>query len=189
MKQLDDFIEKWNGKPCRILPSTLADKNKWGQCFDLVVAWTDLLEIPHYPGHPSPFPFQYAYQIYFNFGTWQAQYFTRITNGPFNSPQAGDIPVWKPGYNGGPGHTAVATGKNGFWNFEAFSQNDPLGSYCGKKWYNYNYLQNSGVYGWLHPKILDKITDTQFRNMINEKIETQITDTDFRNWVRELLRK
>lgn len=182
-----DFINKWNGKQLQVLPSSIADK--MGQCFDVPVAFCDGLGIPHYPENPSPFPYQYAYQIYFNFGTWQAQYFTRVANGLFNSPGAGDIVVFKPGYNGGPGHVVLATGNNNFWGFEAFSQNDPLGSNCSLKWYNYGYLQNTGIYGWLHPKVLDKITDTQFRAMVNEKIETQITDTAFRNYVRDVLKK
>ena len=187
MKELIDFIDKWKGKQLQILPSSI--ENGRGECFDTVAEWCNVLGILHYPENPSPFPYQYAYQIYFSFGTWQAQYFTRIANGLFNAPQAGDIVVFKPGYNGGPGHVVVATGNSNLWGFEAFSQNDPLGSNCQIKWYNYGFMQNNGVYGWLHPKILDKITDTQFRNMVNEKIETQITDTYFRDWVRELLKK
>jgi len=173
MDTLTDFINKWSGKPCEV-----TDPSNKNQCFDLAVAWTDAL------GIPRVFPFLYAYQIYANFGPEQAKYFTRIENGLFNSPGAGDVVVLKPGYNGGAGHVVVATGNSNWWGFEAFSQNDPLGSYCYVRWYNFGYMQNSGVYGWLHPKVLDKMTTKQFFTTVDAKIETQITDTAFRDWVR-----
>ena len=187
MTQLSDFIQKWNGKQLQVLPSSIT--NKQGQCFDVPVAWCDLLGIPHYPGNPSPFPYQFAYQIYLNFSTWQAQYFTQIANGLLNAPSAGDIVVFKPGFNGGPGHVVLATENNSFWGFEAFSENDPLGSNCAIKIYNYNLYQANGIYGWLHPKCLDKWTDTQKIQAINDKVETQVTDTAFRNYVRDVLKK
>jgi len=170
MTQLDALINKYNGKPCEVVDST--NKN---QCFDLAMAWTDSL------GIPRVFPFLNATQIYTDFGSEQAKYFTRIENGLFNAPQAGDIVVFRKN------HVVVATGNSNLWSFEAFSQNDPVGSYCAVKWYNYGYLQNT-IYGWLHPLCLDKITPEEFRKRINDKIETQITDTAFRNWVREQLK-
>lgn len=177
MITLNEFITKWNNKFCEV-----TDPTNSNQCFDLAVAWTDAL------GIPRVFPFLYAYQIYTNFGTEQAKYFTRIENGLFNAPQAGDIVVYKPGFNGGAGDVVVATGKNGLWTFEAFGQNYPLGSPCVIRNAPYNYLQYNGIYGWLHPKVLDKISAEEFRRRVNEKIETQITDTAFRNWTREQLK-
>ena len=183
MKQLTDFIQQYNGKYLSYLSPTSKE------CFDVSAKWASLLGVPNVPNNPSCFPYQYAYQIYTDFGSFQSKYFTLIPNTLFNAPLAGDIIVWKPGYNGGPGHTGVATGVGNIFSFQCFEQNDPLGQPCQLRTYGYGLYQNSGIYGWLHPKILDKITDTQFRNMVNEKIETQITDTGFRNWVRELLKR
>ncbi len=175
MLTLDQFIQKYNGQYISLLTP---GKN----CFDAVVAWTDNLGIPHFQGNPSPFPYQYAYEIYASFGSFQAQYFNRIANGLFNAPQAGDIIVWKPNYNGGAGHTGVATGKNTFWTFEAFVQNDPVGSNCHLETYDYNYFSSAGIYGWLHPKVLDMTKEQQMLAIIN----TPISDTDFRNQVRTI---
>ena len=179
MTQLTDFINQYNGKYLSYLSPTSQ------QCFDVSANWANLLGVPNYPDNPSCFPYQYAYQIYTNFGSWQAQYFTQVSNGIFNAPLAGDIIVFKPGYNGGAGHTGVATGNNSFFSFEMFEQNDPLGQPCQLRTYGYGYLQSSGIYGWLHPKALDKISYQQFFTDVNNKIETQITDTAFRNWVRD----
>src|SRR3990167_2499112 len=119
---INEFVNKWNGKYLTVL-------NPGRQCFDLVVQFARDNGVPNFPGHPSMFPYQYAYQIYLNFGEFQSRYFDRIPNGPLNSPQAGDIMVWKPGYNGGAGHTAAVVSA-GIWTFNAFSQNDPVGSRC-----------------------------------------------------------
>lgn len=118
------------------------------QCFDVVVGWTNLLGIPHYPGHPSPFPYANAYQIYTDFGSFQNEYFERIINTVSNAPpQVGDIVVWEDAYNGAGGHTGVASGNSTYNTFQAFVQNDPTGSYCYEKDYSYDH-----VLGWLRPR-------------------------------------
>ena len=140
---LTELISKYNGKPCKIFPNNLSP-----QCFELVCAWTDGLGVPHVAGNPSPFPYENAYQIYTDFGSYQAQYFDRIANSPTGMPQAGDLVVWGSSYNGGAGHVAVATGANTDTNhFQALEQNDP-NPYCQLKDYNYN-----SVLGWLRPKV------------------------------------
>lgn len=139
---LQQIIDKYNNKFWKVLPNTLPP-----QCFDLATGITDNLGVPHYPNNPSPFPYANAYQIYTDFSSWQAQYFDRIANSPTGVPQAGDIIVWSNAY-GSAGHVAVATGVGNTDTFQAFSQNDPFGSPCILKTYNYNC-----VLGWLRCKI------------------------------------
>jgi hypothetical protein len=181
-KTTTDFINQYNGKYLSYLSPTSRE------CFDVSAKWANLLGVPNAPGNPSCFPYQYAYQIYANFGAFQSQYFTLVPNSLFNAPLAGDIVVFKPGYNGGAGHTAVATGQGNIFSFQCFEQNDPLGQPCQLRTYGYGLYQSGGIYGWLHPKALDKLTAQQFKDAVNSKIETQITDTAFRNLVRELLK-
>lgn len=171
MITLNEFITKWNNKPADF-------DNYYGpQCVDIVQFWVQNLGIPPLVGDP-------AYTIWNNY---DPKYFTRIDNGLINSPQPGDIVIWKPGYNGGFGHIGIAVDA-GVFSFRAFEQNDPLNSYCHTQSYSYGLFSNGGIYGWLHPKALDKITAEEFRKRVNEKVETQITDTAFRNWIREQLK-
>lgn len=179
MINYQDFQNKWNGKYVSIL-------TPGKQCFDLVVEWTNNLGIPHFPNNPSPFPVQYAYQIYANFGPFQAQYFDRIANGPLNSPQAGDLIVWKPGYNGGAGHVGLSNGKSGIFSFDCFEQNDPVGSVCHVQSYGYGYMSSSGIYGWLRPKI-QVLTDAQKVAQIDQEWKSTQPDSDFRYKVGKIL--
>ena len=166
---LQQIISQYNGKFWKVLPNTLPP-----QCFDLATGITDNLGVPHYPNNPSPFPYANAYQIYTDFGAWQAQYFDRIANSPTGVPQANDLVIWSNGY-GSAGHVAVATGVGNTDIFQAFSQNDPFGSPCVLKTYNYNY-----VLGWLRCKIQPtqpvddcplKLTQvTQERDRLNDVI-------------------
>ena len=178
---LQDFINKWNGKYIDILKP---GKN----CFDVVAQWTNDLGIPHYPNNPTPFPYQYAYQIYLNFTNWQAQYFDRIANELFNSPKAGDIVVYKPGFNDGEGDVVIATGNNSFFTFGAFGQNYPLGGPCSIRSCNYGYLRSNGIYGWLHPKVLDPLTPDQKITKVIAVLNTSgTTDTDKVQKIRQIL--
>lgn len=74
--------------------------------------------------------------------------FLKIPNTPTAIPQQGDIIIWSGDYNGGAGHTGIATGKGDVNTFDCFEQNDPLGSACHVKTYNYAY-----VTGWLRFKV------------------------------------
>lgn len=152
------------------------------QCFDCVVSWTDNLTIPHAPGNPSPFPYEYAYQIYTGYSTFQKTYFDRIGNGPLNSPQKGDIVVWSSNYNNGAGHTGVATGRGSWFNFDCFEQNDPVGSVSHVRTYSYSY-----VMGWLRPKAVPLTCDQKLVK-IRQEVESGNSDGDVRSHIRTILR-
>lgn len=137
-----EFENTWKDKYIHVLSPTSTE------CFDVTAGWTNLLGIPHYPGNPSPFPYDSAYKIWTEFGSFQEEYFERIISTMDNRPpQVGDIVVWDSGYGGGYGHTGVAKGGGSSGNFQCFVQNDPTGHVCYEKDYNY-----SNVYGWLRPR-------------------------------------
>ena len=85
---------------------------------------------------------------------------------------------------------AVATGVGNYSSFEAFSQNDPTGSVCIKRMYNYNH-----VLGWLRPKnyITNSPTPMDRRpywfDLLNKVIwnkpKEQITDKDVTDFTAE----
>lgn len=104
------------------------------QCVDLAQVFNRIIGGPRFTGD--------AHTIFNQAGTT----YTQIPNTPDGVPQAGDIVVWSPAYNGGPGHVGIATGKGDTNSFEAFAQNDPLGSDCELKTYAY-----VDVMGWLRP--------------------------------------
>jgi hypothetical protein len=135
--KFNQFFTKWNGK---FLESY--DSSNLNQCYDLVTEWSKTIGL-------APPMTLYAYQIYVS----HPDTYTTIPNTPTGVPECGDIIVWGKDFNGGAGHTGVATGKGDINNFECFVQNDPLGSSCHLKTYNYN-----NVTGWLRPKIEN--TDT-----------------------------
>ena len=134
--KLGDFINKNNGKQLKVLPNEDAP-----QCFDIPVAWCDILGVPHFPNNPSPFPVENATQIFTDFTDWQLQYFDKIENAADNFPSAGDIVVFGKGIN----HVVVATVGSNKDTLQCFSQNDPLFSPCILKDYDYSH-----VLGWLH---------------------------------------
>lgn len=133
--KFDTFLSDNNGKFIKSLPNSLNP-----QCFDLTVAWTNLLGIPHVAGNPSPFPYANAYQIYTDFGAFQSQYFDRIPNTPDYVPLKGDILSWDGKLNGGIGHTAVALGKGDTKTFQSFDENWSIGSPAKIITHDYNYL-------------------------------------------------
>lgn len=126
-----DFFNLYNGKSG--VGNTPENK---GQCVGLVSLWMDTFGIPHVWGH--------AKDLYNNA---PEEHFVKIPNTPEAIPQEGDIMVWSGGYNGTYGHTGIAHGKADINKFDCFEQNDPLGSNCHIKNYNYSY-----VIGWLRPK-------------------------------------
>ena len=183
MLTFNDWKNSVVGKPCKVLPATLSG-TQVPQCFDVCASWTDNLGIPHFPNNPSPFPYDNAYQIYTNFSSWQAQYFTQIANGFMNEPSQGDIVVLRPN------HVVVATGNNSFLNFEAVSQNyGSTPSITTVMNFPYNYFSSNGIYGWLHPKCLDIVilTDAQkWTKLIAQVESTSYSDTGFRNLARQI---
>jgi len=179
MSKFTDFVAKWNNKYCEVVGPTSPN-----QCFDLVVAWADALGIPRVNGR-SVFPFTYAYQIYSNFGTLQAQYFTKIFNDPNAVPKEGDILVWSYYYNNTAGHTAIYHSGD-VLRIRAFSQNDPTGKPCILRDYSYKH-----ILGWLRPKnynVTVPLTDAQIVKAHKDIVNTSISDTDYRNKSRTLLK-
>lgn len=109
-----------------------------GQCFDLIQAWSrDWLDCPAW------ITGDYAYQIYGQL----PNFYNSIPNTSDAVPKVGDIVVWGKAYNGYAGHTGVATGSGDTGVFECFEQNDPTGSVCHIKLYDYAH-----VTGWLRKK-------------------------------------
>ena len=128
-----DFLSQYNGQSN--VGNTTINK---GQCVGLVAVWIDALGLPHVWGNACDL-----------FANADEQFFDKILNTPDAIPQAGDIIVWSAKFNGTVGHTGIATGTGDTKSFEAFVQNDPLGSNCHIKAYNNNYF---AVTGWLRPK-------------------------------------
>lgn len=133
--KFDQFLAQNNGKPVKVLPNNLPP-----QCFDLCVAFTDMLGIPHVPGNPSPFPYPNASQIYTDFGTFQAQYFDRIANSDTFIPQKGDIGVYSGKLNGGIGDVFICTGTGNTKTFQGFNQNWSPKQPATLITHNYNYF-------------------------------------------------
>lgn len=170
---VDQFVAKWNGKYLEAY-----DASNKNQCYDLITAWCWEL------GLTAPLTL-YAYQIYDN----PPLGFTQVPNTPEAIPQAGAIIVWKKEYNGGAGHTALATKNADINKFEAFSQNDPLGKPCILKTYDYYQVR-----GWLQPNTtaitpspidrrpywFDRINTVTFK-----KPHEQVTDAEVERLVKE----
>ena len=118
----DAFVAKNNNEPVEAYDATSPF-----QCFDLIIAWCDVLGVPRLSNGSSIFPFWGASQIYTDYQSMQAKWFDRVTNTADYIPKKGDILVWRSDYpgTGGAGHTAVATGKGTLSTFEAFTQNNP----------------------------------------------------------------
>lgn len=135
----------------------VVDPTNPNQCFDLVVGWSDLL------GLPRSFQHLFAYQIFTNPTELTRQHYELIPNTPLGVPKRGDIMVWSQNY-GPAGHTAVINTAS-LLSFEAFSQNDPVGSVCILKRYNYN-----STLGWLRPKLATKYTVKQLVPMLQEAV-------------------
>lgn len=181
--KFDKFLTENNGKFIKVLPNNLNP-----QCFDLAVAWTDLLGVPHYPNQPSPFPYVNAYEIFTKPNSVSSQYFDFIPNSPTAVPQKGDIIVWDKNLNGGIGHVAVATGNGTVSSFESYDQNWVVGSFSKLIQHSYNY-----VLGWLRLKVtqstmdkrpgwFDILSKTEFGTTGWEKL----TDAQITKWANDL---
>ena len=131
---IEQFVDTWRGKKVEMYDPS----NKY-QCVDLVLAWIKEQGC----GSLIPLGIMNAYELYTKTPKKVLEYYTKIENTLEAIPQAGDIPVWSSGY-GPAGHTAVCTGWAGQTQFEAFSQNDPIGAPCIIKRYNYD-----NILGWL----------------------------------------
>jgi CHAP domain. len=158
-QKLKDFINKWINKGG--VGNTPENK---GQCVGLVCVWVDELGLDHIWGN--------AKDLWKNYNPNQ---FDFVLNTADAYPLAGDIVVWNENMGGGYGHTAIATGvhqtegKATDW-FEAFSQNDPVGSFCILKKYSYN-----NVIGFIRPKKeLVKLDDYYLGIDLNNKESVKV---------------
>lgn len=158
---LQQFINTYNGKPVEVY-----DPNNKEECVDLILAYIrDVLGLSHL----IPIGVGTAYDLWTK-NHKLMPYVEKIPNTIDAIPQGGDIIVWKGTYNNGPGHTAICTGWAGQTQFEAFSQNDPLGVDAVIKRYSYNH-----VVGWLRPKSLPtenmEITKEKFEELVMKATE------------------
>ncbi len=168
-----EFLNQYNGQPS--VGNTTENK---GQCVGLVAVWVDILGLPHIWGNACDL-----------FANADEKFFEKILNTPDAIPQAGDIVIWSSKFNGTVGHTGLATGTGNTNTFECFEQNDPLGSGCHLKTYNYN-----GVIGWLRPlniqnqqTVIDELrtardnnwqlyqTELQKNNDLNQQLQDEQT--------------
>ena len=123
------FFTKYNGK--KNVGNTTENK---GECVGLISMWVEELNLPHIWGH--------AKDLFVNA---DEKFFTKFLNTPDFIPQEGDIAVWKANPASSFGHTGIVANAN-LNTFECFQQNDPAGSACHLKTYNYDY-----IVGFLRP--------------------------------------
>lgn len=132
----DQFIQKYKGKGVDY-------DNFYGfQCVDLIRQYIkEVLNQPQPRGVIGAKDFWTNYESDPNLN----QYFDKIPNTPSGVPSKGDIIIWGNTY-GSYGHIAIVNWAN-VNQFQALSQNDPLGSLTILKNYNYNH-----ILGWFSPK-------------------------------------
>jgi hypothetical protein len=139
MLTFDQFIAKYKGKGVDVdgFPKT----NPY-QCVDLIRQY-----IKEVLNQPQPKGVTGAKDFFTNFETDPNlnQYFNKIVNTPEGVPSRGDIIIWGATY-GAYGHIAIVNWANAS-QFQALSQNDPLGSLTTLKNYSYNH-----ILGWFSPK-------------------------------------
>lgn len=163
---LNEFIAKHKGKFYEYTPAE-AKKNPdtLNQCMDLYYAYvSEVLELPVQR-------LGMARDVFEKYEKYPRLYklFDRIPNTLTFLPKEGDIAIWNGKY--GPyGHIAICTGKSTLWNFEVFSQNDPLKSPCIFKTYKYK-----NFYGVLRPK-----------HLLEEWIKANTSDS-YDTWLKKLL--
>ncbi len=163
----NNLFTQYNGQPN--VGDTPGNK---GQCVGLIEVWTDYLGLPHTWGD--------ADQLFANADPF---YFDKIVNTPTAIPTTGDIIVWTSEFNGGVGHTGVATGKNTNAGFvEVFEQNDPLGSPCHIKLYNYAYIQ-----GWIRPKLPNVVQSPSMPDYLTQLFKENNIDPTNETMVRAFI--
>ena len=134
---LDTFVNKYNGK------FVDWDHQFGPQCYDLFIQYIQEalgMDPKPYCGWGTA---KGVWNNYFNIkGAYQA--FTRVVNGPYNSPPKGAIVFWGtyPFVTGWAGHVAIASDA-GSMKFISFDQNYPTNSCC--HYVNHSY---KGVLGW-----------------------------------------
>jgi len=136
MISLDEFIEKYKGKRIDF------DGHYGFQCVDLIRQYIkEVLNQPQPRGVIGAKDFWINYETDPNLN----QYFDKISNTPEGIPNKGNIIIWGSTY-GTYGHIAVVNWAN-VNQFQALTQNDPIGALTILKNYNYNH-----ILGWFSPK-------------------------------------
>ncbi len=140
---LEEFVSKYRGRKVDF------DGVYGAQCVDLFRFYNlEVLQINQPKGVAGAKDFWTNYDADQNLKT----NFVKIPNTPEFVPKAGDVMIWGSQY-GQWGHVAIVGGKAADIRcFEAFGQNDPLGTACQIKQYNYR-----GVLGVLRPKKLQQV--------------------------------
>lgn len=114
----------------------VADNVATPQCFDVAQLWARVIGSAPFTGATADLIYNQPGDLY-----------TQVANTPNDFPVAGDLIIWNwP-------HVALVISAD-VNQVTVLEQNDPTGSECHTKSYNYN-----GVIGWLHPKQLP--TDNQ----------------------------
>ena len=132
---LDQFINKYKGIGVDF------DGHYGDQCVDLIRQYIkEVLVQPQPRGVTGAKDFWANYETDPNLN----KYFTKIPNTPDGVPQKGDIIIW--GAYGNYGHIAIINWANAS-QFQALSQNDPIGSKTVLKNYSYK-----SILGWFHPE-------------------------------------
>lgn len=156
----DEFIVKWDGKLCDF------DLAFSGQCVDLARMYIkEVCRTKQFS------PVVGAKDIW----KQELEGFDKITNTPEGIPSKGSIVIWGSDY--GPfGHVAISLGGTTS-TFQAFSQNDPVGSLCKVR----QYRSYRTVLGWFTPKsIIEEQMPEDIRlQLLNEnglKTEGQLRD-------------
>ena len=140
----NEFIWKWNQKPCNY------DGQLGNQCVDLMRQYCqDVLGVNGYTAIP---PTGNAIDIFNNFKN--NKYFRKVINNPndTNHPKKGDIVFYekKAFLYGKAGHVEICDQADGYYMVN-FSQNWPTGKWCGfvKRGSNKLFHGYRGCVGWL----------------------------------------
>ena len=158
---LNDFVNKYKDKR---IPDHMG--SYLGECLSLVKVF--LKET--YGFNPPASGCGSAYCYWTNFPNPLGDYFVKVNNTKSWIPKPGTIIVWNTNY-GKYGHIAICISATAD-TVTCFSQNDPLGSPCIIKTYNY-----SNIYGGLEPK--ENMADTvQLDSATFEKLVKNSTSWD-----------
>ena len=127
---LTQFIERYNG-----VGNVGTTTENTGECVGIIQKWLKNI------APDAPYTWGHAKDLLINA---DRNSYEVIENTPDAVPEAGDVIVWKQGFNGTFGHTAIVV-KGNVATFEVFEQNNPLNSPCRLHTYpNYAYVE-----GWL----------------------------------------
>jgi hypothetical protein len=159
MITFQEFLDKWNGKPCEMGGSA----NAMNQCVDLANAW--IAEC----GEPIV-----LWTNAQDFPSKISKNFKYILNTPTGIPKQGDIIVWS-----SPdkiGHIAICSSATAT-KFVSFDQNWPVGSLC--KLVNHVYTGTYKVIGWLrYEKQIDYPTMVAEKDKQIQTLQAKVLDLD-----------